>query len=65
MSATGTFAFVIRLALGGKVRIMTNIPNDRRPLQGRKGDYSFDYVTFGLLAIGVIWAIVEIALRYV
>jgi hypothetical protein len=44
---------------------VTNIPNEKRPLQGRKGDYSFDYVTFGLLAIGVIWAIVEIALRYV
>jgi hypothetical protein len=65
MSGTGTFAFAVRSAFRVKGRIMTNIPNDKRPLQGRKGDYSFDYVTFGLLATGVIWAIVEIALRYV
>ena len=44
---------------------MADIPNDKRPPQGRKGDFSFDYVTFALLAMGVIWAIVEIALRYV
>jgi hypothetical protein len=55
----------IRLAGGEKGGTMADIPNDRRPMQGRKGDYSFDYVTFGLLAIGVICAIVEIALRYV
>jgi hypothetical protein len=65
MSETGTFAFASRLAGGERGRIVANIPNEKRPLQGRKGDYSFDYVTFGLLAIGVIWAIVEIALRYV
>ena len=44
---------------------MTDMPRDRAPQQGPNGDYRFDYVTFGLLAIGVIWAVVEIALRYV
>ena len=65
MSDKGTFAFASGLACGERGRIVTNIPNEKRPLQGRKGDYSFDYVTFGLLAFGVIWAIVEIALRYI
>jgi hypothetical protein len=49
----------------GRTRGMTDMPRDRGPQQGPKGDYRFDYVTFGLLAIGVIWAVVEIALRYV
>jgi hypothetical protein len=44
---------------------MADMPRDRGPQQGPKGDYRFDYVTFGLLAIGVIWAIIEIARRYV
>jgi hypothetical protein len=44
---------------------MADMPRDRGTGKGPKGDYGFDFVTFGLLAIGVIWAIVEIARRYV
>ena len=46
---------------------MADVPRDDESKPRRappEGDYRFDFITYGLLAIAVLWAVVEIARRH-
>jgi hypothetical protein len=46
---------------------MNDLPRDNEQKPRRRAppsDYRFDFITYALLAIAVLWAVAEIALRH-